>query len=334
MLALVRAQQACRTRSYVVSQVARSFPARRALHQTPVAMKKKKRNSGGDDMFADDADSLFGDSGDLFSTGQPTPAKSTPPAQPTNASTSKMKGKLSPEKRLEKFNALLQLVSDHTGVNPPARVAHKPEQVRKTAWQNLFGLAANEEQLLQVTELFPKWRESRREFTPRMAEAFVRRCQELGCPTLALKVFADHPKYGFDLTSPQAARSLLHALHTKHPLEDTITLSALYGAYKLPAISSDLVSCAMLTSACFKANTPESLTVADALVPSLQKMLAKTNPKKMEYPTDPAKRVQLKERAWLTWTLTKIEKALSKQDKPMDWLRKWREASGHAQIAT
>lgn len=141
---------------------------------THIAMKKKKRNSGGDDMFADDADSLFGDSGDLFSTGQPTPAKSTSPAQPTNASTSKMKGKLSPEKRLEKFNTLLQLVSDHTGVNPPARVAHKPEQVRKTAWQNLFGLAANEEQLVQVTELFPKWRESRREFTPRMADAFVR----------------------------------------------------------------------------------------------------------------------------------------------------------------
>lgn len=145
------------------------------LHNTThIAMKKKKRNSGGDDMFADDGDSLFADSGELFSSGQLKPTKSTPPAQSTNASTSKMKGKLSPEERLAKFNGLLQLVSDHTGVKPPARVAHRPEQVRKTAWQNLFGLAANEEQLVQVTELFPKWREARREFTPRMAEAFVR----------------------------------------------------------------------------------------------------------------------------------------------------------------
>lgn len=160
------------------------------------------------------------------------------------------------------------------------------------------------------------------------------RCEELRCPNLALKVFSDHPKYGVDLTDKKVARQLLHSLHVEHPLQESITLSALHGVYKLPAISQDLVSCAMLTSACFKAGTPESLTVANALVPALQELLQKTKPEVWAYPTDPSARNQRKDKAWLTWTLTKIEKALSKQNQPFDWLKQWREQSGHVQVAT
>ena len=159
------------------------------------------------------------------------------------------------------------------------------------------------------------------------------RCEELHCPTLALQVFADHSKYGIDLPHAQAARQLLHSLHNEQPLQESITLSALLAAYKLPPVSEDLVSCAMLTSACFKASTPESLAVANALVPALQGLLAKADPASWTYPTDPAVRNTSKHLTWLTWTLTKIEKALAKQNQPVDWLRTWREQSGHAQIA-
>ena len=149
-------------------------------------------------------------------------------------------------------------------------------------------------------------------------------------------MFSDHPKYGFDLNHLPAARRLLHSLHAQYPLENTITLSALYGVYKLPPISSDLVSCALLASACFKANTPEALTVANALVPELKKLLTNTEPKEMAYPEDTYERKVLRggrEKAWLRWTLQKIERALEAHQQPFDWLRQWRIASGHVQPA-
>lgn len=142
-------------------------------------------------------------------------------------------------------------------------------------------------------------------------------------------MFSNHSKYGFDLDHLPAARQLLHSLHVEHPLEDSVTLSALYGVYKLPAISSDLVSCAMLTSALFKAKTEDSLVVANVLVPELKGLLEKTSPQEMAYPVDPQAKNQKgsKEKAWLRWTLLKIEKALEAQKQPVDWLKRWREAS-------
>ena len=119
-------------------------------------------------------------------------------------------------------------------------------------------------------------------------------------------------------------------MHVEHPLENSILLSALYGVYKLPAISSDLVSCAMLASACFKAKTEESLVVANALVAELKGLLKKTPPQTMAYPEDPSTKNLKgnKEKGWLRWTLLKIERALEAQQEPVSWLRSWREASG------
>lgn len=333
MLALVRAQQAARPRIHALGNAARSVPAWRGIHQSPVALKKKKA-AASDDLFATEDDSLFGDSGSLFDAGEPAQKTKKAASAPAERKGPKLRGKLDAEQRLERFNTLLAFVDERIGLHPPAKAAHKPEQVRDTAWQHLFGLAMTKEQLEQVAEVFPKWRESRREWKPKMVMAFIRRCEELHCPDLALKVFSDHPKYGVDLVDPKAARQLLHSLHVEHPLEKSITLSALYGIYKLPAISNDLVACAMLTSACFKAATPESLTVANALVPVLQDLLSKTKPEAWVYPTDPLQRNQRKDKAWLTWTLNKIEKALNKQNQPFDWLRQWREQSGHVQVAT
>lgn len=313
-------------------------------------MKKKRKAVESDDLFGEDT---FENTDDLFSTGTEaaTPVDAAASAQGTAVKDAR--GRLTPEARLARFNELRELVESHIGKHPPAKLAKKPEQIRNTAWQHLFSLATTKEQMEQVVEMMPRWRDAKRVFTPRMTEAFIRaccralrlqlsltfglstgRCEELHCPTVALQVFANHSKYGVDLPSEQAARQLLHSLHNEQPLQESITLSALLAVYKLPPVSDDLVSCAMLTSACFKANTPQSITVAKALVPSLQGLLANANPAEWKYPTDPHARNQNKHLTWLTWTLTKIEKALSKQKQPSDWLRKWREESGHAQIAT
>ncbi|KAI0088765.1 hypothetical protein BDY19DRAFT_993604 [Irpex rosettiformis] len=325
MFAIARAHRTCTAGRYVPNhlQASQSVVARRNIHQTSVVSKKKKTSSAIETAFEEEEDFATSEGDDLFSNTTTQASAKTP------NSADKPKGRLSVEERAVRFDNLYQFLSDRIGLNPPAKARKDPRQVRKTAWQQLFSLAATSEQLERVTELFPKWRDARQQFTPEIAEAFVRRCEELRCPTLALKVFSDHSKYGFNLNHLPAARHLLHSLHVEHPLEDSVTLSALYGVYKLPAISSDLISCAMLTSALFKAKTEESLIVANALVPELKLLLKKTHPAKMAYPTDPVIRNQKnnKEKAWLKWTLLKIEKALEAQKQPVDWLKTWREAS-------
>ncbi|KAI0629894.1 hypothetical protein C8Q77DRAFT_1065010 [Trametes polyzona] len=211
-------------------------------------------------------------------------------------------------------------------------IADKTEparQVRTSAWHHLFSLATTPEQLERVAELLPKWRDARRTFRPATPEKFARRCAELHCPQLALKVFGDHSKYGLDLTL-EAARPLLHALHLEHPLQDTITLTALFGVYKLPPVSSDLVCSALVLTACFKHATEESLAVARALVPGLQSLLEKTDARAMALRDEDHGKPADKEKRWLAWTLKKIERALQGQEMDVSWLRQWRVASGYA----
>ncbi|KAI0325054.1 hypothetical protein GY45DRAFT_1261603 [Cubamyces sp. BRFM 1775] len=211
-------------------------------------------------------------------------------------------------------------------------IADKTEparQVRTAAWHHLFSLATTPEQLERVTELFPKWRDARRTFRPATPVNFARRCEELHCPQLALKVFGNHSKYGLDLTL-EAARPILHSLHLEHPVQDTITLTALFGVYKLPPVSSDLVCSALLMTACFKHGSEESLAVARAFVPSLQQLLEKTAPATMAMRDEDHGKPADKEKRWLAWTLKKIENALKSEELDFAWLRQWRVASGYA----
>jgi hypothetical protein len=156
---------------------------------------KKKKESNDDDLFGGGGESLFGDEGDLFgsSTSSSNTQASVKPAaassakakgtakttaKATSASTTpetrRLRGRLTYDQRVERFNSLLQFVDEHIGRNPPAKAQRKPEQVRDTAWQHLFDLAMTKEQMEQITAIMPKWRESRRKFTDRTAEAFVR----------------------------------------------------------------------------------------------------------------------------------------------------------------
>ncbi|KAI0795646.1 hypothetical protein C8Q75DRAFT_888841 [Abortiporus biennis] len=301
---------------------------RKGIHQSSVAYKKKSSRES-TSAFEDDEDDspLFGvETGDLFTSefgATPASTGTEQTSSTTTVATHTEDGKLTPEARLERFNKLLQFVGDRIGSKPVTTVL----QVRTTAWQHLCQLATTREQLEQVTEFFPRWRDSKRSFKPQNAEAFVDRCVQLGCPDLALKVFGDHSKYGFDLNSLKAARHLLHAL-LETPIQDSVTLSALWNIYKLPPISEDLVSCSMLAYVCFKHGSKQSLTVANALVPSLQTLLEKNKPEEWRLGKGHKERAQdiFKQRDWVALTLSTVEENLKAQGVEVDWLSKWREA--------
>ena len=195
------------------------------------------------------------------------------------------------------------------------------------------------------------------------------RCEELRCPDLALDVFANRPKYGMDLASPATGRRLLHALHAHHPLSASVTLGALYGLYRLPPLASDPIACALLLSACLRATTasatpvppPSSASstspdapsdaaptppvapakstakparvVANALLPVLRDLLAKTEPMPID-PNGPRKGAGhagelVRERVWLKWCLHRIERALVSRGEDAGWVREWRVRSGY-----
>ncbi|THH21231.1 hypothetical protein EW146_g315 [Bondarzewia mesenterica] len=327
------------------------------LRHVPKNQKKGKSAKVVDDPFDDSADS-----GDLFpSPANPTPAAVSPtkPKPSVSAGTVKAKSspstvteskppagrrKLDPEARVAKFDELYTFVSTHTGRRPEAK---DPLQVRNSVWKHLFGLAKERGQLERVAGLFSKWKEGGRVFKEDTVEAFVRRCEELKCADLALGVFSDRPKYGLDLASPKAARRLLHSLHAEHPLSSSITLAALYRLYGLPALATDPVACALLTSACLRVAKPiptnsnteidtkgterkSARTVANALVPALKDVLESTKPMPIKGQKGLGKDGEVtRERVWMKWCLRKIEKALVGKGEDAEWVHKWRIRSGY-----
>jgi hypothetical protein len=82
------------------------------------------------------------------------------------------RARLTPEKRLQRFNQLFEFVSKGLASRP--RSAAKVTHVRQSAWIHLFGLATTPEQLRKVAGLFPRWRDFKRVFDPHHAEMFVR----------------------------------------------------------------------------------------------------------------------------------------------------------------
>ncbi|KAG2064139.1 hypothetical protein BDR04DRAFT_1110588 [Suillus decipiens] len=252
---------------------------------------------------------------DLFSFASATPvseaSKSTtvPKAKSQDAAT----------RREKQFYELVEYVTNRTGCK---RVV-KAGQVRQTAWLRLFQLANTSEQLEMVAELFPRWRDSGKEFRPIHAEAFIRRCEELKCPTLALKVFGDHSKYGLGLSSLFAARHLLHSVYNKRPLSDSMTVAALFGVYKLPPVSSDLAACSMLYSACLKDNSANARIVGKALYEELQKHALDKPPIRAPQESVVRARYAEKPNIWLLDALRTIEKVHKKTGKEWKWMRYW-----------
>lgn len=149
------------------------------------------------------------------------------------------------------------------------------------------------------------------------------RCEELNCAGLALQVFGNHPKYGFNLSSYTGALQLLHSLHIAHPLEDTITASALFKVYNHPPISSSLPACAMLVYACLKHRTDDrAKAVADALLPALRRLCSDTPPGEAREPAGPLMRARFdqKPKIWMRGALKRIERILKKEGKGYRWV--------------
>lgn len=209
-------------------------------------------------------------------------------------------------------------------------------QVRQSAWLRLFQLASKPEHLERVSEMFPRWRDSGKTFKPAHAEMFARtlsryistpfdrlctpvfigRCEELKCPLLALKIFGDHTKYGFGMTSLPAGRQLLHSLYDKYPLENTITAASLFGVYGLPSVANDLTSTAMLYASCVRSKDPHAQVVAKNLKRQFTKQIVQTD--EVKEPTERLVRAQhgMKPTLWLAKAIKQIKTAHREQGLP------------------
>lgn len=134
-------------------------------------LKKKQKYDDSDDLFGDNgaSEEVFSASDDLF--GGELAAADTP-EQTASSSSSRSSRGLSPDERLRRFTDLKKFVSERIGRMPTEKIP----TVRNTAWQHLFMLASTEEQMEQVVEMMPKWRDSKRTFDEKIAEVFVSAC--------------------------------------------------------------------------------------------------------------------------------------------------------------
>lgn len=138
---------------------------------TPTVQKKKSKVEI-EDLFAEDAH--------VEELVKPSVPSATPIASTSTLNTTSLpsetpthqpkKKRLSPEKRLERFNKLSEFVAPRLGRRPDVAAP----LVRNSAWVNLVGLAANEEQLSKVVDMLPGWKESGRQFDEAFSELFVR----------------------------------------------------------------------------------------------------------------------------------------------------------------
>ncbi|KAA1473591.1 hypothetical protein DENSPDRAFT_840058 [Dentipellis sp. KUC8613] len=318
----------------------------RSLHVSAVAHRAKKSRKAAVDFDGDELFSSSSEPDELFPTTPSAAQATSTPAPASTITPATGSKKLDAATRAARFEELFTFVSSRIGRTPTVKDAL---QVRNTAWAHLFGLATEPAQLERVANIFSDWKESGRVFSDKHIEAFVRRCEELHCPELALRVFSDRPRYGLDLATPRAARRLLHALHQEHPLQESVTLAALCALYRLPPLTADPISCAMLTAACLRAAAPPATTsatpatsivstaaerraarkVAEGLVPALKQVLEKTPPMPVPLPGRERAFEDVKERLWGKWALKKVERALARQGADVAWLRAWRESSGH-----
>ncbi|KIJ08936.1 hypothetical protein PAXINDRAFT_102401 [Paxillus involutus ATCC 200175] len=221
--------------------------------------------------------------------------------------------------RERKLIELLQFVSDRTGRVKVVQAG----QVRSSVWLRLFQLATKAEHLESIAEIFPKWRESGKSFNALEAEMFVRRCEELECPLLALKVFGDHPKYGFGLTSFSAARNLLHSLYEKYPVENTVAAASLFGVYKLPPVTSDPACSAMLYAACIRSKKKKAGLLGRDLRLPLKELLEKTKPFAEPKGSIVRTLYSTKPDIWLLEALRDIKETKREQGRGTWWITEW-----------
>ncbi|KAF4582407.1 hypothetical protein EYR38_002527 [Pleurotus pulmonarius] len=287
----------------------RQFARARGFHAS-LPTQKKKAKVEIDDLFAE--------------IESPVAQSASSNTAPKTHGRLKKRG-LTSAARVEHFNQLVGFVSPRLGKKPEV----KTPRVRKSAWAHLVGLASTQDQLEKVVELLPKWKDMGCEFGDKFGDLIARRCDELSCPLLALKVFGDYSRYGVQMTLV-SGRRLIHSLHIKYPIEDTIAAASLYSVYSLPPIAQDLPSCSMLVHACYKHNSKHSLQVADALVPRLRTLLESRPP--LQVKKESPRLAQDPSPKWLLSSLKQLDQVLYERNgrKAEEWLRTWRSQSGYA----
>lgn len=260
---------------------------------TPVVQKKK--NADFEDLFADEGEILSEVPEELKA---PVPVASTSDAMPASA------------RRQAKFDELLAFMKPRLG-----KTSKKLPLIRTSAWSDLFSLATTKEQMEAVVELMPQWQAAGRVFRDSNSELFIRRCEQLDCPQLALTVFGNYAKYNMPLTLT-GANQLLHSLHLDHPIETLVTAAALYPVYGLPPAGTVLTSASLLAAAYVRVHEQkdaarkaqlEARNTLLELRTGLEALIAKHGSlKKIRKRMDSRNR----ESAWTLWSLDKVDKAL------------------------
>lgn len=107
--------------------------------------------------------------------------------------------------------------------------------------------------------------------------------------------------------SQAAGRWLVHSLYTLYPLEKLMVATALFPVYNLPPIAEDLPTATMVSAACYKHGSPQSIELAENLRPFINVMLRKANIAKA------ADLESAKMNKWVAWSLHKLNKTVIKK---------------------
>jgi hypothetical protein len=133
------------------------------LNNSSVMKKKRGAAAEVEDMFEE-----F----EIVDESIKTKAGTTPdaPAASTSAQASEGKRRLTPQERQAQFSEVMAFVKPRLGRKPEITGNY----ARDASWLRLLQLATTKEQLQEVVELTPQWKESGRKFNSSFATAFVR----------------------------------------------------------------------------------------------------------------------------------------------------------------
>ena len=190
--------------------------------------------------------------------------------------------------RHARFVAVHESISRFCGKKPSTR--YLP---RKRALLQLLDLVQTKEEIDIFVGTIIGWREAKRQVDLHTADCILTKLIDLGHPQVALMLIANRPKYGIDMSSLTTARALLHALvqHAKpsasvgsgspsfeprppvtsSAVDDAFLAVALYPQFRLPEVSIDPISSAMLLSLSESVEDAEVRKRANVLKRELEK---------------------------------------------------------------
>ncbi|TRM59519.1 hypothetical protein BD626DRAFT_408761 [Schizophyllum amplum] len=303
-----------------VLRPARIFP-RRTLHVSAPALKKKGKGkiAAFEDEFSfedtSSGDSLFAGAGAESAMEGVEGQHATSGVDRKHEHVANTR-KLSPAARQQRFDELYNYVKPRIGRRP----AIAKEQIRRTAWNHLIQLSTETEQLEQVVELLSQWKDGGRDINGTISDLFVRRCHELQCPALAVKVFGDFGRYGMPLTL-EGGRTLLYSLLLHDSISNIVAVTTLYKVYDLPPVATDLVSCSILVAACRQHGDKDAENVAETLMPFLRNLVTKNS---REGSINRGKHPEEAYDKWLSWSLWLVQEAeLQESQTLLPWLDTW-----------